>query len=439
MGIRLVAALAIGAATLSPEPASACSCAPPGSPCESAWQAEAVFVGHVVSIESTSVSGRRAQLAVVEPFRGIRSSQVTLATGSGGADCGYPFRIGESYVVYAYRSPAGELATSSCSRTRPVATATADLTYLRSLAAIGPGDLARVAGRVQLWESPPRSGGAPPMPGLVVTAKSAAGTFSARTNDTGDFELTGLPRGEYELVATAAGGYHAIPRTVKVDDPRGCGTTVLYVRHDARVSGRVVDARGAGVPGLPLTLVRPDEVEARGGRSTRVQARTAGDGTFELGLVDPGEYLLGFDAVRAHDGALTFSRLFFPGVRDPAGARRLTISQGQRLKVPDFVVPVAVRLVTIRGVVVDEAGRPVKDAAITLSDNTEGPNIIGPRALSGGDGGFVFSVVEGERYEVHVSRTVGSARGGRDIQVATLPFTAAASSSPLRVVMKPGR
>jgi hypothetical protein len=137
---------------LSPRAADACSCLNSGMACTAAWRADAVFVGHVVSIESSSPGGRIVGLAVVEAFRGFQLSQVTLVTGYSGADCGYPFQMGESYLVYAHRSPTGELSTSICSRTRPAANASDDLAYLRSLAAIKPGTLARVPGRVQ-WRS----------------------------------------------------------------------------------------------------------------------------------------------------------------------------------------------------------------------------------------------------------------------------------------------
>jgi hypothetical protein len=92
-------------------------------PCDATWRADAVFVGNVVSIETLTVSagvlrGRRVDLAVVEAFRGLQLSEVTLHTGYGGADCGYPFAMGESFLVYAYRTPEGHLTTSICTRTR---------------------------------------------------------------------------------------------------------------------------------------------------------------------------------------------------------------------------------------------------------------------------------------------------------------------------------
>ena len=252
--------------------------------------------------------GRRlVQFAVVEAFRGFQLSQVTVVTGYGQTDCGYPFRMGESYVVYTHGSSTGQLSTSICSRTRPVANAAEDLTYLRSLAAIRPGDLASVAGRVQLWEWPRRADRElQPMPGVTVTATGEGRTVSTRADNRGGFELTGLPVGEYEVVARAPQGYAGVPLNVTINDPRGCGAPVLYVRYDSRVMGRVVDGRGGGIRGLPLDLVPTADVDKPGGSGNRVQAWTAADGTFELRLVAPGEYVLGFNFIRGHDGQLTF-------------------------------------------------------------------------------------------------------------------------------------
>jgi hypothetical protein len=433
---KLLTTLAVCAIGLLPKAADACSCAVPGSACDAAWGAEAVFVGNVVSIESSSVGERRVQLAVVEGFRGFQLSQVTLVTGYGQADCGYPFQIGESYVVYAHRSPQGQLSTNICSRTRLVRNAPEDLTYLRSLASIPPGSLARVAGRVQLWQLGPNPGG--PVPNVTVTARGEGRTLSARADSRGEFELPGLPLGKYEIVARVPAGYESIPRTVEIHDPRGCGPTILYVRYDGRVAGRVVDRRGVGVRGLPVELVLPADVDKPGGSSNCFQTWTSADGSFELGLVSPGEYVLGFNTIVGIDGQRTWPRAFHPGVTEPAGAARITVSAAARVRLRDFVVPDGIRLVTVQGIVVDEAGRPVSDATIALRDNTEGPNIIGPRFITGDDGRFAFSVVEG-KYDVHVTRYVGADPATREVQIAMVAFTASATTPLVTAVMKPNR
>jgi hypothetical protein len=215
--------------------------------------------------------------------------------------------MGESFVVYAHRTPEGHLTTSICTRTRPVSSAAEDLAYLRSLTAIVPGAPARIAGRVQLWDwSKPSGAHSISIGGVAVTATREGRSVSTRADDRGEFELTGLSLGTYELVAKAPDGYDSIPRTLEIHDPRGCGTTSLLLRYDGRVTGRVVDSNGNGIQGLPIELLPSADVDKPGGGSNIPKAWTAADGTFAIRLVAPGEYVLGFNSIRGHDASSRF-------------------------------------------------------------------------------------------------------------------------------------
>jgi carboxypeptidase family protein len=438
---RLLGAVVVSATVLWPASVDACVCAPSGLPCDATGRAEAVFVGHVVSIDiwKTLISffvpqSRRVELAVIEAFGGLQLSQVTLVQS--GSDCDYPFRMGESYVVYAYRSSDGQLATSICARTRPVADATDDLTYLRSLATIAPGTPARVAGRVQTGT---QREGVRPLPGVVVTATGEGRTVSARTDARGEFELTGLALGKHEILATAPAGYQSIARTVDLHDPRGCGVTTLFVRYDGRMTGRVVDGRGSGVGGLPIELMRRSDLVRTDVRDDRVQAWTASDGTFELSLVPPGEYILGLEVIRNWRTEIARARGFYPGVTEADAAETIAISAGERVRLRDFVIPDAIRLVTVNGMVVDESSRPVREALIYLRNTGKEPDVLGPRFVTGEDGRFAFSLVADGKYEVYVTRDVGADARTRETQTAVVPLIASPTSPVLTVMLKPNR
>jgi hypothetical protein len=441
---RLVATLVVFAGGLWPIAADACSCGGSGLACDAAWSADAVFVGHVVSIESTATAadfrfrGRRTELAVVEAFRGLQLSQVTLAATAD--NCDFPFQMGQSYVVYAHRGPDGQLSTSICARTRPLAQANDDLAYLRSLAAMDPSSPARVDGRVQLFEWPaPPGGQLKPAPGITVTATGGARTVSARTNARGEFRLNGLAVGTYELKATAPDGYESGERTWAVHDPRGCGTAALFIRHDARVTGRVVDGRGDGVRGLPLELVRAEEFGSLRPRVTHAQAWTGADGTFEFRLLQPGDYLLAFSAIRPVNGRPTMVRALHPGVLVRTAATSVALAATARVRLQDFVVPESITLATISGIVVDEAGSPVRRARIVLQENTEGGSRVGPSFVTAEDGRFVFSLIERARYVVHVTRSLGDERRPTGTHISQVPITVAPSTPLVTVVMKPSR
>src|SRR5689334_10755578 len=141
--MRLAALFALLAAR-----AWACSCAvsPLGNPpCQSAWQADAVFTGMVLEVDDPGMPivrpggpppsrTKRVRFRVGEAFTGLapKLQEVLVETGLGGGDCGYPFTRGRDYIVYAYQRN-GVLSTGICSSTRPVEDAAPQLAYFHGL------------------------------------------------------------------------------------------------------------------------------------------------------------------------------------------------------------------------------------------------------------------------------------------------------------------
>ena len=72
----------------------------------------------------------RTTLVVERAVRGIVGPRYQIEGGSFGASCDYHFRDGERYLVYAYPSPDGSINTSTCTLTKPLRHAAADLAYL---------------------------------------------------------------------------------------------------------------------------------------------------------------------------------------------------------------------------------------------------------------------------------------------------------------------
>ena len=118
---------------------SACDCGDPGPPCKAFANTPVVFAGRVVKIATISLKApsgdlyqdRLILLEVERSYRGSVGKTTEVVTGSGGTDCGYDFREGEHYLVYAYPHPeSGKLYTGICQRTRPISEAGDDLDYL---------------------------------------------------------------------------------------------------------------------------------------------------------------------------------------------------------------------------------------------------------------------------------------------------------------------
>jgi hypothetical protein len=142
----LVGFLLLGVVTLvvSVAPVDACMCREEKMPfSESVASADAVFEGQVVALrmleeprheEGTFVLKVLVSLRVLRSWKGVDGNLVNLLNGSGLGDCGYDFRLGGGYVVFAHRDKNGRLAASVCGRTIPLGDAS------KTLRRLGPAD-----------------------------------------------------------------------------------------------------------------------------------------------------------------------------------------------------------------------------------------------------------------------------------------------------------
>src|SRR6266852_748249 len=131
--LRPIFATALLLLIFSPSFVRACSCAMVGNGC-GPWSLQgegAVFLGKVTAKvaqarpDAAGLVDLSAGYAVhfsvdeslsagAEPGR-----EAVVYTGSGNGDCGYPFVVGTSYLVYAGAGPDGRLSTGTCSGTKP--------------------------------------------------------------------------------------------------------------------------------------------------------------------------------------------------------------------------------------------------------------------------------------------------------------------------------
>jgi hypothetical protein len=123
-----------GVFLLFPQCASACSCAGVQSSQDALADSEAVFAGEVVKIDRPSPFKSSAALEtdtfrVSEVWKGPGQRTLEVHTALWGASCGYPFKEGEEYLVYAYTGKQG-LEVDLCGATIPLSEAGADLQVL---------------------------------------------------------------------------------------------------------------------------------------------------------------------------------------------------------------------------------------------------------------------------------------------------------------------
>ena len=80
-------------------------------------------------MRSSSRPDRR--LSVWSGWKGMMDSEIEVRTGTSPVDCGFPFVVGATYLVFA-RAEGGTISTGICSRTAAVTEALRDLADLGS-------------------------------------------------------------------------------------------------------------------------------------------------------------------------------------------------------------------------------------------------------------------------------------------------------------------
>lgn len=105
---------------------------------EARKKSKAVFSGQVVEITANpGVYYIVVKLKVEKTWKSILGEDVSIVTGRGGGDCGFPFTVGETYLVYAYGSGKHKLGTNICQRTATIKEAAEDVKILEKRKASG--------------------------------------------------------------------------------------------------------------------------------------------------------------------------------------------------------------------------------------------------------------------------------------------------------------
>jgi hypothetical protein len=219
-----IALVAVVAVLLSPAPALACSCIGEVPLCQSFWQADAVFAGEVVAFEKIDpkqfFSRRVARVRVERVWRGEVAGVVEVSTGAGGGDCGYSFRNGQQYVIYAYKGPQGTLSTNICTPTKLLSRASADLEYFKGVSE--PSSGGRIYGTAR-FET--KGSDLVAAKGAAIVLNGNARSWHSAADDKGAFEFTGIPVGEYTI---AMEGAPLPPWKVQLRDVRACIAVNLW-------------------------------------------------------------------------------------------------------------------------------------------------------------------------------------------------------------------
>jgi hypothetical protein len=441
--LKVTAAFALLIMLGTPLPGSACSCLDVDSPCQAYQSSDVVVVGVVTDIKDDAVdialdgvkvgtaTRRWIRLRVEEPLKGgVR--EMTVVTGTGGGDCGYPFDVGGRYLVYASASepmsvhlnpsqlptppppPAGVApgpvyGVTICGRTRMVADGEDDLALVHAMTRGKPET--RIFGQVDQLVRPLGTyeyniDPVGPMPDVVVEARGRGQTLRTRTDATGTYRFLNPPPGRYQVTVHPPRGFAVFPgrdaATADVDvTTRTCSAEHdVSLEIDGRISGRVVDARGLPVPDqVQVSLVTTASAD-RAFAAVHSRSEYTKDGRYEFTGVPPGEYLLGVSIAAPPQRHTPYETTYYPGGSDRGRARVFGLSAGEQITGIDISLPERMPQVIITGIIKRADGASVVRARVELYDAglPSVPLSLGPSADADVQGRFSIPAFRGREY-----------------------------------------
>lgn len=291
----------------TPSVVNACSCYMNRGKCDQTWNHGKVIFAATVTrqlIPTDGFSRRVFELSVSESFLGPATAgqDIKIYTGAGGGDCGYPFEIGTSYLVYAHLV-GDRLVATICSSTTPAAQATHILRQLRALQKGESG--AALFGVVRRLRFDFTGQPAVEITPLENTRVRVIGSNefeqSTTTDQEGVYSFPTLPAAQYRIEVDPSppemSNWHmnrGEPVTVEIGPITkitGCSMALSFAS-EASIKGRVIDEYEHSLAGS-ITLEPADEKGAAAARRLGgLISSTTDTGEFLLLLSVPGRYRL---------------------------------------------------------------------------------------------------------------------------------------------------
>ena len=355
--------------TLLSGTAHGCICAEHIAPCQGYWDASVVFEGVVTEISSRPAETRQGEgtgtpaeaiihFTAEKYYRDNRGAEVQVSTGFGGGDCGYPFRIGERYLVYVqiYKGRQ-DLSTSICTLTKPLSEAKQDLDYINGLSAEPAGTL--LCGIVS-DHTPSRE----TIAGVDVRLEGPQGVVRHVLSDgAGKYEWKGLPAGRYRLAATFPGYIKVGLRDVDFSlTGKGCFEFNLFLQSNGQVTGRVYGPDGMAVPNQDVELAA-----AEGNGLAELHAETDEEGQYHFSGVHPGQFVIGVNLSGVPNAKSPYLRTYSPDAQKRQNASVVSLAKGEVVAGQDIYLGQRTTAREAKGVVLWQDGKPAANATITLS------------------------------------------------------------------------
>jgi hypothetical protein len=216
--------------TAIPPSVEACSCGGTVASAPAFRASMLVFVGTVERVDQPqswwrtnsdgSITGgsgtgpRVVTFVVTRAFRGVAETRIRI-TGNSAGSCGTPFRVDETWLVYASDQQGRGIEADACSRTRLLSEAGEDLKYLEGLAVGRPQALVYGDVHQQIVGPDGKPAFRALFEPLQVVAVGTAGRFAVTTDRWGPYQIV-LPPGDFQLRVERQGRQVTALVTVRV-------------------------------------------------------------------------------------------------------------------------------------------------------------------------------------------------------------------------------
>jgi Carboxypeptidase regulatory-like domain len=340
-------------ASLAHDVLASCPTTTQGPPCQEYWRTDAVFIGLATRVVRTPNNtglgiGPYVQTTVYfyieQAFKGIDGTEVVLDLNH----CGYFFKEGERYLVYAHRDRNNNKldVRAGNSRTRPLSEAADDLNYIRGLSSGASG--ARVFGKltVPTFALKQNKFDGDALPNIRLTLDGNDQYQEVFTDSEGRYEFKGLPAGTYKLRAEIPPYLRFDEQTLKLIG-RECVPLDINAMRKAQIAGRVFNASGQPLRGVPVSLVSadasPEQILSR--KAPSAMTSTDEQGRYRFSQLAPGRYLI---IINRKEPAISegtevsriVPHLFYPGVSDLRDATAIVLRSDQAPEEYNFHLPV---------------------------------------------------------------------------------------------------
>jgi hypothetical protein len=441
--------LTVGILVVAAADVMGCSCMPRSSVCSAFGDAKAVFVGKVIEGKSAERMSDMVRAGtkdltftfkVSRGFIGAKADQtIDIHTGFGFGDCGFPFKKGEEYVVYAYQSgDSTNLSTGICTRTTHISRAEEDLT---GLDALFKSNGSSVTGAITRYERSSLLGEpyVPVVGGRVKLIRSGDGkVYSAKTDRDGRFLFAGLGFGKYRLKPTLGKGWMIEDYDSEefLLNAHGCATNDIRIKNETELNVTVVDPNGKPVPSIwvelvPLSITPPTNV-----RLPEEFTVTNPQGQATFYDTPPGKYTISINFFNAPTQKAPFPSVFAPGLEDRSRAEIFEIYAGTQIsKKIEIRVPRSLEAVTLSGIVVDKTGKPVKGAQVNLLDEIEPDICVNGCGETNEKGEFTVTGYVGRRYTIEA--LTRDATDNPSMSGVTPVFALEKKAAPVQIIVKP--